>query len=36
MTRERLVYLLAVIAIVMALYLGPRRASARPVEIRPW
>lgn len=36
MTRERLAYLLVVLAIVIALSLGPRRASARRVDITPW
>jgi hypothetical protein len=36
MTRERLTYLLVVLAVVVALYLGPRTTSARPVEIKPW
>jgi hypothetical protein len=36
MTRERLAYLLVVLVIVIALYLGPRRASERRVDIKPW
>jgi len=36
MTRERLAYLLVVLVIVWMLYLGPRRALARPVDIKPW
>jgi hypothetical protein len=36
MTRERLAYLLVVLAVVVALYVGPRHTPARPVDIKPW
>ena len=32
MTRERLAYLLVVLAVVVALYLGPRRAKSRSLS----
>lgn len=32
----RIVMFLAVIAVVVALWLGPRKPSARRVDIKPW